>query len=284
MAAGVGAPGIAAAEEAPPVEDGTSVDVVRLRDGTVFRGRVTEILAGTHVTIVDGSGETRRIPWSDLERVVVSSTPAPAPPPPPPPPMTGPLVRVHIDGPSDVVLFRRPPGASEWVSACTAPCDQELPLHDAYRVTVKGSIVREISLHPDAAGKVDIVVTPPSTLGKVGGITMMAAGAAAATIGFGSVALIGNCGAGDCGSGPRQSTTGPWAVTLGGGAVALVGLLVFLRSAHTDVVQGHEEESHPSAPPARFDAFLRTPTSRTASPIERAAPSATIPLVFERSF
>src|SRR5205085_9806521 len=61
----------------------TTVDAVHLRNGGFYRGRVTEIVPGDHVTVVVApGGETKRIPWADVDRVIVASTPVPPAPTP----------------------------------------------------------------------------------------------------------------------------------------------------------------------------------------------------------
>jgi hypothetical protein len=81
-----------------------TVDSVHLRNGGLYRGRVTEIVPGDHVTVViASSGETKRIPWPEIDRVIVASTPVPPAPtgstpvsstPSAPAPMVGPRARV----------------------------------------------------------------------------------------------------------------------------------------------------------------------------------------------
>src|SRR5262245_30671008 len=66
---------------APASAAAATVDSVHLRNGGFFRGRVTEIVPGDHVTvIVAPSGETKRIPWAEVDRVIVASTPVPPAP------------------------------------------------------------------------------------------------------------------------------------------------------------------------------------------------------------
>ena len=75
-----------AQDEVPPLPPATgattpsasaTVDAVYLRNGGMYRGRVTEIVPGDHVTVlVQPSNETKRIPWPEVDRVIVASTPA----------------------------------------------------------------------------------------------------------------------------------------------------------------------------------------------------------------
>src|SRR5688572_19728102 len=57
-----------------------TIDTVHLRDGGLYRGRVTEVVPGDHVTVILANGETKRIAWPNVDRVIVASTPIPPPP------------------------------------------------------------------------------------------------------------------------------------------------------------------------------------------------------------
>jgi hypothetical protein len=62
-------------------------DVVRLKDGSLFRGTIIELVAGDHVDLVVASGETRRFPIATVEyagSAQAAAAPAPAAVAPPP--------------------------------------------------------------------------------------------------------------------------------------------------------------------------------------------------------
>ena len=87
----------ASAQQTPP-------DVVKLRDGSMFRGTIAELVAHDHVDIVLSSGQTRRFPLADVTYAgpsvaPASAPPSPPPPPPPPPPSGGPQPLVGMRGP-----------------------------------------------------------------------------------------------------------------------------------------------------------------------------------------
>ncbi len=283
-----------------------TVDSVHLRNGTLYRGHVSEIVPGDHVTIKTESGETKRVAWAEVERVIVAPTPIPpmadAPADAPAPPMVGPKARVHVTSPRRVLLYRRPAGSASWVQACQSPCDMDLPTGDSYRITGNGvPQSKEFRLEVGPSGFVDLVVDPPNHGGMVlGGIV---AGGGGMTFLVGSLmALVGASNAGlDCthyyntqgqyfssqAECDKTKSDGPGVrdaglVALGvGAAVTGLGLLVFFNSATTDVDQhgGHAHEQK--------DAFVRTPVFKTtASSAESATPvpPASFPLLLQGRF
>ncbi len=282
----------------------TTVDAVHLRNGGLYRGRVTEIVPGDHVTVLVAPGnETKRIPWPEVDRVIVASTavpPAPtastpAPTPAAPAPMIGPLARVHITAPKQVILYRRAPGTSSFVQACSSPCDLELPIGDTYRLAGNGlSQNKEFRLQAAPGGSVDIVVDPPSTGGMILGGFVAGTGATAAYVGL-LMALVGqseadrSCysytGSGYSSSCEQNKSDGQSVRNAGlvtmivGAAVTALGIVVFINSASTDVSQKGGGGSK--------DAYVRTPTWRTAgSSAEGAmrAPTAAFPVLFTAHF
>jgi hypothetical protein len=285
-----------------------TVDTVHLRNGGLYRGRVTEIIPGDHVTILVEGGSPTRIPWAQVERVIAASTPIPPPPagtavapavataPEAEPPMVGPKARVHITTKKNAILYRRPAGSTGWSKACTSPCDRDLPIGDTYRITGNGlPQSKEFHLETGPAGFVDLVVDPPSTGGMVIGGILAGTGGFTAWIGS-LIALVGASNAGrDCSaysdgyyydsrsSCERERDDGPGVrdaglVTMGvGAAVGVLGLVVFFNSATTDIDQRKGGGAN--------DAFLRTPTFRgSTSTAEAGVPAASFPVLFTRSF
>lgn len=286
-----------------------TVDAVHLRNGGLYRGRVTEIVPGDHVTvIVAPGGETKRIPWPEVDRVIVASTPVPPAPTPSTPvastptapaPMVGPRARVHITSPKQVILYRKAAGTSTFQQACTSPCDLELPIGDSYRLAGNGlSQNKELRLAAGPGGFVDIVVDPPSVGGMVLGGLIAGGGATAAYVGM-LMALVGQSEAdrscysyGGSSSSYMSScedrksdaedvrTAGLITMVVGAGVAAL-GVVVFINSASTDIGQ------RTGGPSRSNDAFVRKPTWRSvASSAESAssAPAAAFPLVFTHRF
>lgn len=298
-------------EEVPPLPPpsgattataSTTVDAVHLRNGGLYRGRVTEIVPGDHVTvIVAPGGETKRIPWPEVDRVIVASTPVPAAPTAAAPapttaPMNGPRARVHITAPKQVILYRRAAGTSSFVQACTSPCDLELPINDTYRLAGNGlSQNKEFRLQASPGGSVDINVDPPSTGGMILGGFVAGGGATAAYVGL-LMALVGqsdadsSCYSYGSASSSRycedkksdgQALRNAGLVTMVvGAAVTALGIVVFVNSASTDVTQkGGSGPSH--------EAYVRRPTWRTVGSSAEAAthaPPTSFPLVFTAHF
>ena len=296
-------PATASAQEPPPLpppasSGGTTatpsatatIDSVHLRNGGLYRGHVSEIVPGDHVTVNVEGGETKRVPWAEIDRVIVASTVIPPPlsststtpasTPAQPAPMVGPLARVHISSPKSVILYRRPAGSSGWVQACSSPCNQELPIGDTYRITGNGvPATKEFRLETNPGATVDLTVDPASTGGMVGGGFLAGTGATAAYVGL-FMALIGasntnscyddlsgSSGYSGCSSSKDESLRNAGLITMAVGAAMTVGgILIFLNSAKTDIVQSSgkgessKASSPPSSPPPRsLDAFLRQP-------------------------
>lgn len=280
-------PAPAPAPAAPPVVTATE-DSVTLRSGAFFKGKVLEIVPGSHVSIQVSQTETRRLAWNEIEKVVVASHNAPAATPPPAADMKGPRARVHITAPKQVILYRRPAGTNSWVKACESPCNQELPIGDGYRVTGNGvAQSKEFHLQAPPGGATDIVVDPPSTGGMLLGGTMAYGGAVGAYVGLivTAVGLGGSCTSSRYGTtrsctGSSEGTRNAGLITMGvSAAIAGAGILIFLSSAKTDIEQ--------RGPGRGDDAHVRTPTWRVATSSAEnalAAPQPVFPLFLEHRF
>jgi hypothetical protein len=275
LCTGLLAPAIAAADEAP------AEDTIHLRNGGLYRGRVTEIVPGDHVTVIVIGGETKRIAWAEVDRVIVPSTTMPPPPAAAAPPaIVGPTARVHLKGASHATLFRHPAGTSDLLTACEAPCDMDMPLGDTYKIGGSGiTTTSEFHLQAAPGGSVEIGVDGPSWVGIGGGGLMVVGGAATAYIG----ALIALAGFGCEGCYDQTSIRNTGLVVTGVGAALIgVGLAIVLPSMKTDLSQ---ESSSPAAPVVR-DAFVRSPSWATAGTKHEASitPAASFPALFERHF
>ena len=121
-------------------------DEVKLRDGSVFRGTITELVPGNHVDLLMASGQTRRFAAADI----AYAGPAKRPPAAADPGGggRGHGVDVHVVADQDDVqlLIRIGQGevqgaawgyngavayegiARDYAIVCTAPCDAQLPL------------------------------------------------------------------------------------------------------------------------------------------------------------
>lgn len=221
------------------------IDTVVLRNGGLYRGHVTEVVPNDHVSIVvTGQTEAKRIPWSEIDRVILGApygatppglSPSPAPPEPEPaapelPP--GQRVRVHIDS-HKPVLYRRDVGGTGWRLVCRSPCDQDLPATGAYRVEGNGiARSREVSLNTDERTRsVNLHVDPASVAGTALGGVMISVGVLAAYIGL-LVAVA------DGSSSSRNETKRTGLITFGLGSVTTIsGIFIFRYSSSTDLLQ-----------------------------------------------
>jgi hypothetical protein len=209
--------------------------------------------------------------------------------------MVGPRARVHITSPKQVILYRKAAGTSSFQQVCTSPCDLELPIGDTYRLAGNGlSQNKELHLAAGPGGFVDIVVDPPSTGGMILGGFVAGGGATAAYVGM-LMAFIGQAeadrscyahslsyGSESCeerqSDGETLRNAGLITMVVGA-AVTVLGVVVFINSASTDI--GQRTGAQPN------DAFLRKPTWRTvATSAESAtgAPAAAFPVLFTHRF
>lgn len=258
-----------------------TVDTVHLRSGGMFRGRVTEIVPGDHVTVLLTTGESRRIVWRDVDRVIVASTavpPAPTAAAPATAPMAGPRARVHIKAPHPSYLYRRAAGTTDFVTACQTPCDAEMPIGDSYKIGGNGfSTTGEFKLDAPPGGSVELTVDGPNWAGIVGGGVITIGGGATAYVGAIFALAGGGCSSDRySGNGCKDlRNVGLVALAAGAGMIAL-GLLIVYPSLKTDF-------SQQKGGPAK-DAFVRTPTWRSASSATEAGSPATFPLLYEGRF
>jgi len=141
----------AGAQQAPP-------DVVKLRDGSMYRGTISELVANDHVDLMTANGQTRRFAMKDVAFAGSATAPEPSapppPPPPPPPPGEGSMITVNaqraemrFEANEPDVQFQLRTGQSEmagvgwgwrstysfaaqtssYTTICTAPCSGSLP-------------------------------------------------------------------------------------------------------------------------------------------------------------
>jgi hypothetical protein len=257
----------AATPSRPAVTESAAVteDAVHLRSGGLFRGRVTEIIPGDHVTIlVPGSAAPHRVPWADVDRVIVASTAIPATPsvgpPAPPAPAVGPtaFVRLHSSG-GNATLYRKPAGAADFVTACEAPCGDALPVGDMYKIGGHGiTTTKEFRLQAAPGETVDLNVDGPSWVGIIGGGLLTIGGGVTMYVGVLLGLAGGGCSAGNSYNNGCTEVRNAGLGALGvGAAMTAVGLLVVFPSMKTDLSQ---ERSAPSK-----DAFVRSPTWLSAA-------------------
>lgn len=139
--------GAAVAQEAAPAKSAAAAtDVVRLKNGGLLRGSISELVPGDSVTIITLTGDARKFPMTEVSYAGAAdddhgvASIAPAAPAPGPAPAAQPRPYITVEGPAaHLHLVSDPSGlvfARESVSVrgihgydrlCTSPCDITLP-------------------------------------------------------------------------------------------------------------------------------------------------------------
>lgn len=172
---------------APTAPDATPPDIVKLKNGSLYRGTVMELVAGDHVDVRLPSGETKRFPMSDVDYAgAASAAPGAAPPAPAAPPGPRPLVtidaraaKIHFEATSpdtdfhirteDVTVegagwgwgrgfygFASTAQAKGYAHICAAPCDATMPV-GKYRLALSQAGKKPIE--PDGPVTIDGATT-----------------------------------------------------------------------------------------------------------------------------
>jgi hypothetical protein len=276
-------------------------DTIHLQNGVQHKGRVTEVVPGDHVTLVDERG-MKVFPWAQVDRVEVSTMPIPPSPPPPTPeqpssraspppqasspsdeePTTGPHARVHIETPKPVVLYRRPAGTSRWVHVCNTPCTANVPIGDSYRVQGSGmQTSSEFALNATGGDVVKLDVAPSSSSGTVSGGLLIAIG--------GLTSYVGLVGAGASNGSERGKNQGLIAAGIGAGLLA-AGVILFVTSRTTSVSVSRESGTRPVEKPPEGASAARSLDAHVRAPLQwrsaehDVAPRVSFPVLFEGSF
>jgi hypothetical protein len=159
----------AQAQEAPgAAAPGALADVVKLKDGSLFRGTITALVAGDHVDLLLPSGQTRQFAMSDVAYAGPAPSAAPAAPAPvtssppvePAYTVTGRKVAVHVeaDEPGMQLLVKAGQGVvsgggysfggggfvyggrvTDYAVLCSAPCDLGMPAGTHHLALSRGS-------------------------------------------------------------------------------------------------------------------------------------------------
>jgi hypothetical protein len=149
------------------------------------------------------------------------------------------------------------------VLACQAPCDQELPVSDTYKIGgSRFTTTHEFTLESNGDRDVVLHVNGPSWVGIIGGGSLTLTGA--------TIAYLGSQGVG------RDSTGGvtPYIV---GAALITLGLAIVFPSMTTDLSQKSVDRDR-----GRLDAFVREPSWR--APALEAVAKPTWPIAYEARF
>lgn len=137
-----------------------SFDTVHLRNGGLYRGRLTEIVPEDHVTMILESGEKKRLAWTEIAKIVTSTMPAGAAPAPPPvatpvPTTPPPALPPPVASPPDATLPPPPEGPPRTQWRANRP------------LLVAGAIMFASGYGPDA------IAGLPSTIGLVGRVVIL---------------------------------------------------------------------------------------------------------------
>jgi hypothetical protein len=254
-------------------------DVIYMKNGGILRGTIIDAIPNSQARIQLATGEIATVPWQEIARIEHGETSRPAPPlpapgsqplPPQPPASSSATVWVHLDGPDDARLEQF---KGDWVTACSAPCDIQLPVSSDYRV--EGGGIRPstvFQLTGNQGDHVTVTVNAGSTGWFVLGIVITPIGGLVALVG----ALVGLAGSVAASSpsnldpnGARSVAAGGWTAFAIGGAALIGGILLIVNNAKTTTTQA---VSAPQTGLLHTDAWKRVPTWREASPEEKALP------------
>jgi hypothetical protein len=278
--------------DAPHAQVGS--DVVYLKGGGMIRGTLVEAIPNDHATVELANGQSAVIPWDRVDRIdrggmtVPPSPYYPTPgavPPAPKGPVPSAAVHIESDKSDSPVTIERREGRN-WVYACSAPCDAELPLAPLYRIS--GTEVRSSSAFHLNARPGDHIVLDVATASKgsfTGGIVLTGVGGGAMLVGAMVLYVVAVFDVADRASGVStpssdgNTNTVGW-VMIGAGAAALtVGVILLAGNVHSKVDQTQGQ------PKPRNDAWLRTPSWHD----DKSAGAAGVPKVvgvplFEKTF
>jgi hypothetical protein len=247
-----------AAAPAPTAAPVVLPDVVKLKDGSMFRGTVLERVAGDHVDLQLPSGQVRRFADGDVAYAgPASSVPAAAPPlPAPAPAQAAPSdgvkkVRVRLEANAPNIEYELRTGTAHFIGTgwtgggrsttvtgtaqafealCTAPCDSSLPIGN-----------QPLALSKDGGGPVPIAngvtIAGPSKLeatytdrsgARVAGLVI---GIGGAIVG-GAMVGVGMSAGSKLGETEKSLVAGGAAVSIAG---FIIGLVLLMQSDTAEI-------------------------------------------------
>lgn len=181
---------VAAFAQSPTVAAVT--EAVYLKDGSVIRGRITELKEGSHVLVQLETGQVARVRWDFVARVERSGGAAPLPPPAttgpavatmpaPAAATTGATVIVHIESPEPVKLEAM--RGRQATLVCESPCDIAVPIDSFYRIGGSIRASKQFKIAANPGERVVLHVDPTSKGGFVGGVILVSLGGVSLLIG-----------------------------------------------------------------------------------------------------
>jgi hypothetical protein len=262
------------AEPTPAPSPLAGQDVITIKGGGILRGTIIDALPGAPARIQLATGEIATVAAADILRIehagatIGPAKPAPpASPPPSSPQPSGHMVWVHLDASGDARLEQDSGEGGRWVSVCTAPCDQALPVSSDYRIgggQMKASAAFKLSGRQ--GDRVTITASGGSTAWFVVGVVMTAISSPLTLTGL-SIGLVGTLVANSNAQGTQGAAgvaTVGWVLFGVGAAGLLGGVLLVVNNSKTTVDL--------SSPGSNADAWRWTPTWREASVESRSMP------------
>jgi hypothetical protein len=173
-------------------------DEVTLRNGGVLRGTVVSNEPGKEVVIVIlGLGETRRVPWAEVDRVNRQESPPGAPfpgvaltpvdllPPPQPNELGAPLVHIESDAPVSLHEATVSLDGRRRPVVCRTPCDTVIDGRSGRAFYFAGDEIPESSrfLLTEKSGAVSVRVSPGNEALQPAGTTFLTLGILGASTG-----------------------------------------------------------------------------------------------------
>jgi hypothetical protein len=216
----------------PPPSAAALADEVKLKDGSIFRGTITELVPRDHVDLLLPGGQTRRFPAADVAYAGPAARPPAGAPPGPALPQGA---KVHVESDQDDVQLLVRTGqvegeawgyrgavamtARDYANLCTAPCDTHLPLgQHRLALSMHGGHVVEADDPVEVRGPTTVQAHYDSRLGvRVGGYILIVA-----TLVTG-VVLIAESYNGNCSDPNAQHCSQFNTGELAAGAVVLIG-------------------------------------------------------------
>jgi hypothetical protein len=208
-----------AAHALPPL----TADTVVLDDGSTWRGKITELAPGDHVTVVRKNGAVMRLRWDAIRHIDRGGVRIPLP---------GPPVLVHLEASQDVALERFDPYTRERTLICYAPCDRELPSQLLYVVSgesIRGSRPFELRHEPTGAARLD--VSTRSKTAFTTGIVALSLGGIVTIAGVFTELTSAGVAAWNESAAKDRATTGAYIMAGGVGVMALGGILMIANAS-----------------------------------------------------
>jgi hypothetical protein len=184
LPAATGAAGAATIRESPPaVLDPATLDTVRLKDGSLYRGTLIEHKPGGSTLLLLHDGTKQSFDAKAIAEVVPAaaasslgaSIAAPATAPPPPSALPHGWVRVRVHTTPDLRLFARKGGEGGYSGVCANDCETQLKSgpYDFQLRRSTGPIYQDAGMHDvDQDSRIDALLTSRRPARIAGGVIL----------------------------------------------------------------------------------------------------------------